>query len=143
MDFTEYNTRVAAYAVILDLDDRLLLTWWNGESRPDLARWSLPGGGVEYEEAVEDAVIREVYEESGYHVELTGFLGTSSWIDPEPTPPRKGVRLLYTARVTGGTLGTTEVGGSTDRAVWFPRADVGTLSPVADVVTLGLDLLGR
>lgn len=141
MDFTEYDTRVAGYAVIVDPADRVLLSWWNGEARPELAAWSLPGGGIEFAEAVEDGVVREVHEESGYHVELTGFLGTSTWIDTERPRPRKGVRLFYTARIVGGTLGTTEVAGSTDRAEWLPRAEVDALPSVADVVTIGLDLL--
>ncbi|MFC5013218.1 hypothetical protein [Nocardioides plantarum] len=32
--------------------------------------------------------------------------------------PFKAVRVLYDATVTGGELGTLEVGGSTDRAAW-------------------------
>ena len=141
MDFTDYDTRVAGYAVVVDADDRVLTTWWNGEARPELANWSLPGGGIEFDEAIEDGIIREVYEESGYRVELTGFLGTSTWINTEHPRPRKGVRLFYTARIIGGTLGTTEVGGSTDRAEWFPRAEVPALASVSDVLEIGLALL--
>lgn len=55
MDFTDYDTRVAGYAVIVDADDRVLTTWWNGEARPELANWSLPGGGIEFDEAIETA----------------------------------------------------------------------------------------
>jgi 8-oxo-dGTP diphosphatase len=67
--FTEYDTRLAAYAVIVDDAGRILLTWYNGLGRPG-ACWSVPGGGVEYEESLEDAVTREVLEETGYHVAL-------------------------------------------------------------------------
>ncbi len=141
MDFTEYDTRIAGYAIMVDADDRILLTWFNGHGDPAHAAWSLPGGGIEFDEAVEDGVVREVYEESGYHVELTGFLGTSTWINTEHPRPRKGVRLFYTARIVGGTLGTTEVGGSTDVAQWFPRADVGAMASVSDVVAIAVELL--
>lgn len=140
MKFTEYDTRVAGYAVIVDPADRVLLTWWNGESTPERAAWSPPGGGIEFDEAIEDGVVREVYEETGYRVELTGFLGTSTFIVPDRRPrPFKGLRLIYTARITGGTLGTVEVGGSTDRADWLPLADLDAVTH-ADVVEVGVQL---
>ncbi len=42
----------------------MLWTWFNG-TQP---QWTLPGGGVEYGEALEEAVVREVREEAGYDV---------------------------------------------------------------------------
>lgn len=36
--------------------------------------WGLPGGGVEYGESAVDAVIREVWEETGVHVEVEKLL---------------------------------------------------------------------
>lgn len=76
MDFTEWDTRVAAYAVVLDSRDRLLLTWYNG-ARPH-PQWTLPGGGVDFEESLEAAVVREVKEETGYDVALGRPLATST-----------------------------------------------------------------
>jgi 8-oxo-dGTP diphosphatase len=46
--------------------------------------------------------------------------------------------VFYAATVIGGTLGTTEVGGSTDFAAWIPMDDVVTLSPKADIVDVAL-----
>ena len=34
LEFVDYDTRVAAYAVIVD-GDRILLSWWNGEGHGD------------------------------------------------------------------------------------------------------------
>src|SRR5690606_18269322 len=70
LHFTEYDTRVAAYALIIDGLDRVLLGGFNG-STPG---WTLPGGGVKYGEQLEEAVVREVFEETGYQVELGEFL---------------------------------------------------------------------
>ena len=67
VEFTEYHTRLAAYALIVDDQDRALLAWWNGEGHSAPA-WSLPGGGIEFEESIRDGLVREVYEETGYHV---------------------------------------------------------------------------
>jgi ADP-ribose pyrophosphatase YjhB (NUDIX family) len=38
--------------------------------------WALPGGGHEIGEYISDTVVREVKEETGYDVEVTGIIGT-------------------------------------------------------------------
>ena len=151
MHFTEYDTRLAAYALILDdgtlsgerdSGTQVLLTWYNASNRGGRnAAWSLPGGGVEYGESLTEAVVREVYEEAGYHVEVGVPLATHSFTTPDgPRPPRpyKSVRVIFDATVTGGTLGTTEVGGTTDRAAWIPIADLATAGPRADIIDIAL-----
>ena len=55
--FTEYNTRVAAYALIVDEAGRVLLTWFVGSDNA-VPCWTMPGGGVEYEESLPEAVQR-------------------------------------------------------------------------------------
>ena len=117
------DMRVAAYAVITDADDRVLLAHWN-EGRH--AAWTLPGGGLEAGEDPERAARREVREETGYRVQLDGLLGIHSRviaenarISPDASGPLHTLRIVYRAHVTGGRL-RDEVGGSTDRAQWFP-----------------------
>ena len=68
LEFFDYDTRVAAYALIVD-EDRILLSWWNGEGHSEPA-WSLPGGGVDLPETVGEGTVREVREETGFDVEL-------------------------------------------------------------------------
>lgn len=143
VEFYEYDTRVAAYAVVVE-DDRVLLTWFRGTDRAAPC-WSLPGGGVELGESVEDAIVREVHEETGFAVELGRPLGTHSFSAPDgPRPPRPymSVRILYEGIVVGGELGTVEVDGSTERAEWVAIADLPRL-PCADIVGHGLEGLRR
>src|SRR5690606_13750771 len=57
-------TRVAAYGACLDAGGRILLARL-APGYPGGGRWTLPGGGVEWGESPEDAVRREVAEETG------------------------------------------------------------------------------
>ena len=128
MEFTEYHTRLAAYVLLTDVVDeqeRVLLAWWNGEGHSE-PEWSLPGGGIDFDESIIDGVVREVYEETGYHVETGGLLAEhhftargrtfDGWI--------RSQRFVFEATITGGQLGTTEVDGSTDHAAWVPLAEL-------------------
>lgn len=139
MRFTDYSTRTAAYAVIVR-DDEVLLSYWNGERFPEKAAWSLPGGGVDFGEQIEAGLVREVYEETGYEAEITGFLMTHSytWDDESDGRPAKAVRVVFLARVVGGELGTVEVDGSTDYAEWVKIDEVKNLKHV-QLVRLALE----
>jgi 8-oxo-dGTP diphosphatase len=138
---TEYDTRLASYAVIVDERDRVLLALWNESAAP---LWTLPGGGVELEETVEEAAVREVREETGYDVELGPLLGVHTLVVPpeERTTDRdrfyKGVRVVFEASVIGGHL-RNEVDGSTDEARWFPLSEVPDLARV-ELVDVALRL---
>jgi 8-oxo-dGTP diphosphatase len=132
---------VAAYALCVR-DGQLLLS---RSPAPDGGppEWVLPGGGMEHGEDPYDTVLREVEEETGYRVEVTGLLGVNS---SRRTFPRRfgravdhhGVRLLYDARVTGGDL-RYEIGGSTDMAAWHDLDAVPDLNRVG-LVDVGLRL---
>lgn len=146
--YTEYDTRLAAYAVIIDPapfpgahEPHLLLALWN---EPEQSRWTLPGGGVDLAESAEQGVVREVREETGYDVELTDLLGIETDVFTEAQRARgigayggrslRAVRVFYTARVIGGSL-AHEVGGSTDEARWWPLSRIGELRVVSMVET--------
>lgn len=140
MHFTEYDTRLAAYAVIVR-DGRILLSWFNGTN----PGWTLPGGGVEYDESIEEAVVRELFEETGYHVEVGAPLTTDSFTvaDDGRGRPFKSVRILFDATITGGELGTTEVDGTTDFARWVPLAEIDESGARVRLVDVALDLLAE
>ena len=64
--------------------------------------WGLPGGKMDFGESVNEAVLREVREETGLDVELTSLIGTLSGI-------RKGtwlrvVDIVYEGKIIGGEL---------------------------------------
>ncbi|WP_144765149.1 NUDIX hydrolase [Curtobacterium sp. 9128] len=137
MEYTDYDTRLAAYGVVVR-DGRVLLAM---QRFPEAGTWALPGGGVEFNETVEDAVVREFMEETGYEVAVDGLLGIRHHVVPaerrmhENGRPMKAVQVVFRVRVTGGEL-RDEVDGSTERAAWIRVADLphhrhGLVVPVA------------
>ena len=134
--------RVAAYAVIVE-SGRVLLPHWVEGGR---SGWTLPGGGIDPGEHPADAAVREVLEETGYHVVLDELLGIDSHVilaadrlDPADGDLH-GVRVVYRAHVVGGEL-RDEVDGSTDTAAWFELAEIDGLDRV-ELVDIALRMAG-
>ncbi len=95
--------------------------------RSDNGLWGLPGGYVEPGESVSEATAREVYEETGYEIEIGRLVGVYS--DPKrqviayPNGNRvQAVNLCFEGRVVGQGEPTTpeetlEVGFFPDSAL--------------------------
>src|ERR1700756_2845630 len=75
---TGYNIGVGGAVV---RDGQLLLV--RRASRHGRGNWQLPGGFIEPDETIEQAVIREVKEETGVDAEVNAVLGLRNRYDPE------------------------------------------------------------
>ncbi|MEU0967562.1 NUDIX hydrolase [Streptomyces sp. NPDC005917] len=113
--------RVAAYAVCVR-DGQILLA--RSPAADGTPEWVLPGGGMEHGEDPYDTVRRELLEETGYRIEVTGLLGIDSRRHRfararllAPVTDHHSVRIIYTGEIVGGEL-RNEVNGSTDMAAW-------------------------
>ncbi len=67
-------------ALIVNDNNETLLVKRGQKSKNQVGVWSKPGGAVDLEEKVEDAVIREIKEELGVDIELVKFLGFTNHI---------------------------------------------------------------
>ncbi|MEV8524687.1 NUDIX domain-containing protein [Streptomyces sp. NPDC052000] len=98
---------VAASAVVADGEGRLLL-----QRRRDSGLWALPGGGMELGESLPGTAVREVKEETGLDVEITGLVGT--YTDPRHIieysdgEVRRQFNVCFAARITDGELSLSE-----------------------------------
>ena len=123
--------RVAAYAFVTSARG-VLMTQFSGRTNAQ-GQWGLPGGGLEADEAPEQAVVREVWEESGQVIELGGLalVHASHWVGRAPTGRLEdfhAVRLVYRASCHAPTEPVVhDVGGTTAAAAWVPSADLDRL----------------
>ncbi|MGY1871992.1 NUDIX hydrolase [Nocardia gipuzkoensis] len=67
------SIKVAVSAFVQDAHGRILMI-----HRTDNDLYSIPGGGLEAGETVTEAVVREVYEETGIDVHVTSLIGIYS-----------------------------------------------------------------
>lgn len=63
--------------------------------------WNLPGGRLENNERLADAVVREVAEETGYQITLSGLTGIYNFVSEADT---QVIMFGFTGDVIGGDL---------------------------------------
>ena len=135
-------TRLGAYAICRDDDGRVLLARCS-DGEPEPGAWTLPGGGVEWGEHPDDAVVRELEEETGLRGAPGRVLGIYSraWLrSPErPRPPFQHVGIVYEVREFTGEA-RAEVDGTTDACGWFAREDLAGIRLV-DLAAFGVSLV--
>lgn len=110
--FIQYRNPASAVGVIVARDGEVLLVKRRFE--PYRGKWVIPSGFIEYDEEMRDAAVREVEEETGLEVELTGLHAAESCFDD---PRGNTILVLFTGRITGGEL---EAGDDADDAAFFP-----------------------
>ena len=98
-------------AVILDAKGRVLLAL-----RQDLRGWELPGGAAHPGESAEQALCREVHEETGLDVTLEAHVG-----DYRRTGFRPHVARVQRCQVRGGAL---RASAETPRLAWVEPTEL-------------------
>lgn len=123
---------VGVGAVVLD-GTRVLLVK-RGQA-PLKGHWSLPGGAVETGETLEQAVTREVLEETGVTIEVGPIVEVLDRIsrDAEGRVEHHYVLVDFVARPTGGSL---QGASDADDAAWVALADLARYEVAA--VTVGV-----
>jgi len=118
-----YNIGVGGAVV---RDGQLLLV--RRASRHGRGNWQLPGGFIEPDETIEQAVVREVQEEAGVSAAVRGVLGLRNRYDPEQG---NGVYIVLVLRLVSGEPKAD--GHEVDRAEFFTLEQIRELSPLPPV----------
>ena len=111
-------------AVVEDDAGRILLI-----HKTDNDLWALPGGGHDIGESIADTVVREVREETGYEVQVTGIVGT--YTNPnhvmayDDGEVRQQFSICFSARLVGGRKRTSSESKEVD---WVPPASLEALA---------------
>jgi ADP-ribose pyrophosphatase YjhB (NUDIX family) len=111
---TATSVVVAVSAFVLDEYGQLLMI-----RRTDNDLYSIPGGGLEPGETVTAAAVREVQEETGIDIEVTGLIGIYS--DPQHViayddgEVRQEFSICFRAQPIGGELRTSS---ESKEALW-------------------------
>lgn len=105
--------------------DRILLVERGRE--PLKGQWSLPGGGVETGERLEEALIREVQEETGLDVEPEQVAVIFERIipDQEGKPEYHYLLVDFLCKIRGGIL---RAGDDSNAAAWFSLDELPALT---------------
>lgn len=138
-------TYVAAYALCVDVGDRVLLCRV-APGYDSSGQWTLPGGGLAFGEDPQAGVLRELTEETG----LSGAVESLAFVDSHTggplvergraLGPYHAIRIVYRVTVRDGDL-RNETDGSTDTAAWFTRG-VASQLPLMGLARAALDYLG-
>jgi 8-oxo-dGTP diphosphatase len=108
----------AAAAALVERDGRILVL-----ERSDGLGFNLPGGFLRWEERVEDGLLREVFEETGFHIAIDRLVGIYS--GPAPRQRLSSVAIVYVARIVGGQQRDSFEG----RVLWLePRELIGRMA---------------
>ena len=86
---------ILSACVIIERDGKILLI-----NRTDGLGYTIPGGIVRYRETVEQCVLREAREETGYQVVLNRLVGVYS--APDRDPRLRAVSIAYVGEIVGG-----------------------------------------
>lgn len=122
-------------------DGRLLVV--RRARQPAAGLFTLPGGCVEAGETLQEAVAREILEETGLVIETVGLAGYREVVvrDAEDRVQRHFVILPFAARWVSGEAVLNE---ELAEARWLPPADLASLATtegLADIVAAAEQLL--
>src|SRR5207249_11761289 len=88
---------ILSACVIIEQDGKILLI-----DRSDGLGYTIPGGIVRYRETVEQCLLREAREETGYTVAITGLVGIYSALKRDPR--FRSASITYKGTIAGGSM---------------------------------------
>ncbi len=126
-----------AIGVLLNDSQEIFMQLRHDPGSPAHNFWEFPGGGIEFGETPEQAVIREVHEESGYDVEIVRLLPkiyTNIWNNDFQV-----LLLAYQCKITGGEFKKQDLEVADGKFFERGAIDYGTTLPFTKEIIELLD----
>jgi 8-oxo-dGTP diphosphatase len=121
------SIRPAAAVALFDSAGNILLL-----RRKDNDKWTMPGGTLDFGESLTDCAIREVREETGLQIRITGLIGTYTnphiLIAYSDGEVRQEFTFVYAAEIEAGEL---KIDDESKEAAWVPLSSAVEL-PLAE-----------
>ncbi|MBO9542017.1 NUDIX hydrolase [bacterium] len=111
------NSKPCAGALVSDAEGRLLLA--RRAIQPFFGLWDIPGGYLEDGEHPAEGAVREIREETGLEVRLTGFGGI--YMDTYGESGVSTLNVFYEAEVVGGALSALD---DVSELAWFAPTEL-------------------
>lgn len=112
-----FNPASAAAGLVLDAGEQQVLLV-RRSIQPHKGSWALPAGYQEVDETPQQAVLREVYEETGIEVQVIRLLDVV-WVGDDPRKPANVI--IYLCRSLGGEL---RAASDASEVAWFPLSEL-------------------
>jgi ADP-ribose pyrophosphatase YjhB (NUDIX family) len=114
--YIQFHDPKVAVAALTSAEGRVLLV--RRAAIPSIGLWALPAGYMDADELPEEALAREVREETGMQIRVERLLGIvplGGWQE------RRGILLAYEATAIGGELAPAD---DVTEAAWFTPAEI-------------------
>lgn len=100
----EYVFGLAVRVLLMNDDGKILIIKRSTESKTNPGKWELPGGKVDQGESFDQALIREVFEETNLKISIDHVIGASE----QNLPLIRAVHIIMTGKIIDGELNISD-----------------------------------
>lgn len=115
VDVKDLKFRPAVYGVLIENNQILLSKQWDG--------YDFPGGGIEIDETIEEALVREFWEETGLKVKVKQVVDcrTSFFIKVFSKEPVNNILIYFLVEKIGGDLNIDNIAKNEKQYIGMPE----------------------
>lgn len=127
---------LAVRVILNDEHNRILMLRRSKDSRSNPEKWEIPGGKVDEGENFDDALLREVLEETGLKISLNDPVCVAK----QYLPHINAVHLIMTGEIKEGNLILSH---EHDDYKWIPKEELGSIELVDWIIPVLDDIRGK